>query len=62
MKGECEDEVDSQRLTYTESILTDLNRPRWVFVGTRPKWNGQECLFLLYLPHESAGPKSDSVP
>lgn len=61
MKGECEAELDSQRLTYTASSLTDLNRPPWVFVETRHKWNGQECLFLLYLPHDSVGPKSDSV-
>ena len=60
MTGECEAEVDAQG-SYTESILTNLNRPTWVLVETRNKWNGQECLFLLCLPHDSAVPKSDSV-
>lgn len=49
------------RDSYTESILTNLNRPTWVSVEIRNEWNGEECLFLLYLPHDSAVPKSDSV-
>lgn len=54
------------RDSYIVSILTprltfDLNRTTWVLVETRNKWNGQECLFLLYLPHDSVLPKSDSI-
>lgn len=49
------------RDSYIVSILTDLNRTTWVLVETRNKWNGQECLFLLYLPHDSVLPNSDSI-
>ena len=59
MKREYKDEIDSQRFMHTVHILAGLNRPMWVFVETRRM--DKSSLFLLYLPHDFAVPKSDFI-